>query len=67
MKVSELIKQLEPYKDFDISARVNRQLSNEEQQNNAYGYPIDFYDAKLSIGDIAYSDKKVIIDIEVSQ
>ena len=32
MKVAELIRQLEPYRDFDIEARVHLEVMEEELQ-----------------------------------
>lgn len=65
MKVSELINQLEPYKDFDIETRVHLDVMEEELQKRTYKYPHDTYNAKLSVDDIGHSDKVVLIGVEI--
>lgn len=65
MKVSELIKLLEPYRDFDIEARVHLEVMEEELQKRSYKYPHDTYNAVLNVDDIAYSDKVVEIGVEI--
>lgn len=45
MKVSELIKQLEPYKDFDIEASVHLEIMEEELQKRTYKYPYGTLDS----------------------
>lgn len=67
MKVNELIKQLEPYKDFEIEARVNLEVMEEELQKRTYKYPHDTYNAKLNVDDIGHSDKIVLIGVEIEE
>ena len=66
MKVIDLIKQLKPYKDFDIEARVHLEVMEEELQKRKYPYPHDTYSAKLSVDDIGHSDKIVLIGVEIT-
>lgn len=66
MKVIDLIKQLEPYKDFGIEARVHLEVMEEELQKRTYKYPHDTYNAELSIDDIGHSDKVVLIGVEIA-
>lgn len=65
MKVSELIEQLEPYEDFDIGAKVYLKVMDEELQKRTYKYPYDIYNAELNVDDIAYSDKIVLIGVNI--
>lgn len=65
MKVSEFIKQLEPYKDFDIEIRVYLEVMEEELQKRTYKFPHDTYNAQFSIDDIGHSDKVVQIGVEI--
>ena len=65
MKVIDLIKQLEPYKDFDIEARVHLEVMEEELQKRTYKFPHDTYNAELSIDDIGYSDNIVLIGVQI--
>lgn len=63
MKVLELIKQLEPYKDFDLEVSVHLEVAEEELQKRMYKYPHDNYKAELSIDDIGYSDQVVLLGV----
>ena len=65
MKVSELIEKLEPYKDFDLEASLHLEVAEEELQKRIYKYPIDDFDVKLNVEDVGYSDKKVLIGVEI--
>lgn len=65
MKVSELIEQLESYEDFDIETRVRLEVMDEELQKRTYKYPHDIYNAELNVDDIAYSDKIVLIGVNI--
>lgn len=67
MKVAELIRQLEPYRDFDIEARVHLKVMEEELQKRTYKFPHDTYNAELSIDDIGHSDKVVLIGVEIME
>lgn len=65
MKVSELIEQLESYGDFDIETIVRLEVMDEELQKRTYKYPYDIYNAELNVDDIAYSDKIVLIGVNI--
>ena len=67
MKVSELIEKLKPYPDFEIRTTVHMKVMEEELQKPEYGFPYDNYDAELSIDDIGYSDKVVLIGVEIPE
>ncbi len=67
MKVAELIRQLEPYRDFDIEARVHLEVMKEELQKRTYKFPHDTYNAELSVDDIGHSDKVVLIGVEIME
>lgn len=66
MKVSELIEQLEPYRNFDIVAKVHLKVMEEELQKRTYKFPHDIYNAELNVDDIAYSDKNVLIGVNIT-
>lgn len=65
MKASELIKQLEPYGDFEIEAVVHLEVSGEELQKRTYKYPVDNYRAELSIDDVGHSDSVLLIGVSI--
>lgn len=65
MKVIDFIKKLEPYKDFDIEARVHLEVMEEELQKRTYKFPHDTYSAELNIDDIGHSDKVVLIGVDI--
>ena len=50
--------------DFTITAQIVRELPEEELSDSNYPYPYEYIKAKLEIGDIAYSDKDVFINVE---
>lgn len=63
MLVADLIKQLEPYKDFTIDSRLHLEVREEILDKRMYKFPHDNYDVELSIDDIGYSDKVVCIGV----
>lgn len=67
MKVSELIKQLESYKDFDIEASVHLEIMEEELQKRTYKFPYDTYKAELKVDDIGLSDRVVLIGVDIAE
>lgn len=65
MKVKQLIEQLKGYEEFEIKTRVRLEVMEEELQKRIYGYPHDLYCAEFIIDDIGYSDKEILIGIEI--
>lgn len=63
MKVSDLIKKLEPYKDFELNFTIHLDVKEEVLDKRLYPYPQDNYDAEICIDDIGYSDNVVLIGI----
>lgn len=63
MKVEELIKQLEPYKEFELLPILHLEVTEEELMKRKYKYPYDNFTAKLEIDDIGHSDKIVALGI----
>jgi hypothetical protein len=55
MKVKELVKYLEDYKDFEVEASIF------EKDNSEWGAGVRTF--KIYAGDIGYSDKVVNLDL----
>lgn len=62
-KVSELISELEPYKDFDVEVVVHLRVAEEELQKRTYKYPYDNYKADISVDDVSHSENIVSIGV----
>lgn len=63
MKVSDLIKQLEPYKDFELKPTIHLDVKEEVLNKRIYPYPFDDYEAEICIDDVGYSDNVVLVGI----
>lgn len=61
MKVSELIRRLKGYEDFDIELTVHRLMSDEELKGSIYPCPYENIETDLEIDDIAHSDKIIAL------
>lgn len=64
MKVNDLIKILEPYKDFDLEPRLKLEVAEDVLDKREYKFPTDYFDVKIQIDDIGYSDKVVLLGIK---
>ena len=63
MKVNDLIKQLEPYKDMELVPTLHLEVKEEVLDKRIYKYPYDNFDAEVEIDDVSYSDKVVLLGI----
>ena len=66
MLVADLIKKLEPYKDFTVQTTVHLAVKEEVLDKRLYPYPYDNYEGILEIDDIGYSDKVVCLGVTPS-
>ncbi len=63
MKARELIELLKEYEDFDAEVKVYFEVSEEELKNRPYPYPTDHYELELI--DIGYSEKELLLGVNV--
>jgi len=57
MKVRDLIKELKDYEDFDVTANIT------ERDGSDWGLSLKSFEVD-GVGDIGYSDKKIILALE---
>lgn len=50
--------------DFEVVARITKEIPEEELQGMSYPYPFETAYYTLSVGDIGYSDKRIILDLK---
>lgn len=63
MTVAELIKQLEPYKDYALEAVLHLEVKEEVLDKRNYKLPYDNFHATLEIDDIGHSDEIVLLGV----
>lgn len=63
MKVSDLIKQLEPYKDMELVPVLHLDVKDEVIDKRIYKLPHDNFNAEIGIDDVGYSDNVVLLGI----
>lgn len=63
MKVKDLIKQLEPYRDMELVPRLHLDVKEEVLDKRDYKLPHDSFNVKIEIDDIGYSDNVVLLGI----
>lgn len=63
MTIAELIKQLEPYKDYTLETILHLEVKKEVLDKRNYKLPYDNFHATLEIDDIGHSDKIVLLGV----
>ena len=63
MKVKDLIKQLEPYRDMELVPRLHLDVKEEVLDKRDYKFPHDSFDVEIEIDDVGYSDNVVLLGI----
>lgn len=65
MKVSELIKLLEPYNEYDVRTFLELEVAEEEIQKRMYKYPHYLYEIELYLADVGHSDKEILLEAKI--
>lgn len=63
MKVSDFIKKLEPYKDFELEPILHLDVEESVLDKRNYKYPHDNFNVDMQIDDIGYSDNVLLLGI----
>ena len=63
MLVKDLIKQLEPYKDFTLETVLHLEVKEEILDKRYYKLPYDNFRGVIGIDDIGHSDRVVLLGV----
>lgn len=63
MTVDDLIKQLQPYKGYDLETTIHLEVKEEILDKRNYKYPYDNFKANIEIDDVGHSDNIVLLGV----